>query len=502
MAYNPGIVDRSGEILAQSRLAGGMALLGGVSQGIDAFLKKKEEKKNEQEAIAFVKTQFPGIDDAAAKAGIKATGGVAAFIKQQQDAVQNDMNQKVQNLQLADLQRTAAERARLDSENKRLREALKGLSPVESAIAGGAAFKQLPDGADAFTRIPPKNVSEFIDVARNAGIDPSVWLPVATQMGNLDMTNAQANALARQGQSVEERRFQQQQMDKARDDDILNRARQIAFGQEGESLPNRNDELAAKAEAAKISEAGRTKTSESRIDPETGEPIIEQVERDITGNVIGREPIYRPDRTADEDRKSTILTKQAELDVDWVDRFRNASSDATVRIAQNTRAIDLLSRGDVKTGPGTPILQAMNRVFVSFGGSPDDIKKVADYGLAVNLLSNQLLDYFSKTKGAISDYETKRFSDFAANERKTPAENLAILRMMVEIDTRNQRALSDMNQQKITDPRDQRRFLEQYAEENPLNFSQLESVSTPKPSQAIFDQADAIVNASAKLPKP
>jgi hypothetical protein len=144
----------------------------------------------------------------------------------------------------------------------------------------------------------------------------------------------------------------------------------------------------------------------------------------------------------------------------------------------------------------------MNRVFVSFDGSPDDIKKVADYGLAVNLLSNQLLDYFSKTKGTISDYETKRFSDFAANERKTPAENLAILRMMVEIDTRNQRALSDMNQQKITDPRDQRRFLEQYADANPLDFSQLESVITATPSQAIFDQADAILKASAKTPKP
>lgn len=192
MAYNPGIVDRSGEILAQSRLAGGMALLGGVSRGIDTFLKKKEEKKNEQEAIAFVKSQFPGIDDAAAKAGIKATGGVAAFIKQQQDAAQNDMNQKVQNLQLAEMQRTAAERNRLDSENKRLREALKGLSPVEGAIAGGATFGQLPAGADAFTRRPPKNASEFIEVAQNAGIDPSVWLPQAIQLSQVEENIGQA----------------------------------------------------------------------------------------------------------------------------------------------------------------------------------------------------------------------------------------------------------------------------------------------------------------------
>jgi hypothetical protein len=71
-----------------------MALLGGVSQGIDAFLKKKEEKKNEQEAIAFVKTQFPGIDDAAAKAGIKATGGAGAFIKFKQDMEQTQKSQQ------------------------------------------------------------------------------------------------------------------------------------------------------------------------------------------------------------------------------------------------------------------------------------------------------------------------------------------------------------------------------------------------------------------------
>jgi hypothetical protein len=183
-------MSQGGQLAAQ-----GMSNLGaGLAQGINNFLKKKEEKKNEQEAIAFVRSQFPGIDDAAAKAGIKATGGVAAFIKQQQDAVQNDMNQKVQNLQLADLQRTAAERARLDSENKRLREALKGLSPVEGAIAGGAAFGQLPAGADAFTRRPPKNASEFIEVAQNAGIDPSVWLPQAIQLSQVEENIGQAGA--------------------------------------------------------------------------------------------------------------------------------------------------------------------------------------------------------------------------------------------------------------------------------------------------------------------
>jgi hypothetical protein len=229
--------------------------------------------------------------------------------------------------------------------------------------------------------------------------------------------------------------------------------------------------------------------------------ITEEVERDITGKEIGRRPIYPPEATPEDKRRAAIMTKQAEADVDWVNRYRDQASAANVRIAQNTRAINLLSSGDVKTGPGTPVLQAINRVFVSFGGSPEDIKKVANYGEATNLLAYQLLDYFSKTKGAISDTETALFRRFTANETKTPAENLAILRMSVQIDTRNQKAISEMFRQKITDPADQRRFLEQYAIDNPLDFSQLEAVSTAPSQQAIFDKADQIIKGSAKPTK-
>lgn len=54
MAYAPGVVDRSGEILAQSRLAGGMAALGGISQGIQTYQKNRLQNQvlsNENDSL-------------------------------------------------------------------------------------------------------------------------------------------------------------------------------------------------------------------------------------------------------------------------------------------------------------------------------------------------------------------------------------------------------------------------------------------------------------------
>ena len=54
MPYDPGVVNRSGEILAQSRLSGGMAALGGISQGIQSYQKNKLQNQilsSENEAL-------------------------------------------------------------------------------------------------------------------------------------------------------------------------------------------------------------------------------------------------------------------------------------------------------------------------------------------------------------------------------------------------------------------------------------------------------------------
>ena len=54
MAYNPQITDQSGMFLAQGRLAGGMAALGGISQGIQTYQKNKLQNQilsSENEAL-------------------------------------------------------------------------------------------------------------------------------------------------------------------------------------------------------------------------------------------------------------------------------------------------------------------------------------------------------------------------------------------------------------------------------------------------------------------
>lgn len=95
-------------------IAQGIAGFGqGVTQGIQNYLKKQEEKKNEQEAITFIKSKVPGIDDATAKAGLKAAGGAAAYVKFRQDYAAEETASRVRSLQLAEMERQAADRPKI-----------------------------------------------------------------------------------------------------------------------------------------------------------------------------------------------------------------------------------------------------------------------------------------------------------------------------------------------------------------------------------------------------
>lgn len=66
---------------AQMQAQGIASFASGVSQGIQNFLKKQEEKQNEQAGIALIKNFYPDISDEAAKAGYKAAGGATGFLK-------------------------------------------------------------------------------------------------------------------------------------------------------------------------------------------------------------------------------------------------------------------------------------------------------------------------------------------------------------------------------------------------------------------------------------
>jgi hypothetical protein len=67
---------RAGELIGQ-----GLAGLGQqVASGIENYYKKEDQKQIEQQGIEFIKSNVPGIDEKAARAGLKAAGGAAAFV--------------------------------------------------------------------------------------------------------------------------------------------------------------------------------------------------------------------------------------------------------------------------------------------------------------------------------------------------------------------------------------------------------------------------------------
>jgi len=68
MAYNPGVVDRSGEILAQSRMAAGSSLLQGLTGGIETYRKNRLQNQlltGENDALLAGLQQLQGMGGAA-----------------------------------------------------------------------------------------------------------------------------------------------------------------------------------------------------------------------------------------------------------------------------------------------------------------------------------------------------------------------------------------------------------------------------------------------------
>jgi hypothetical protein len=143
-------------------VAQGIASFGqSVGSGIQNYLKKEEEKKREQEGIEFIKNQFPGIDDKAAKAGLNAAGGPAAFVKFQSE--QNAMREAA-----------AARNAAIEEQRK---------------VAQFAAYLDQGQG----TVPSPVSLAAFTPEQRIAG--ESAYVQLARQRAERDKTLAEAAAL-------------------------------------------------------------------------------------------------------------------------------------------------------------------------------------------------------------------------------------------------------------------------------------------------------------------
>jgi len=464
--YTP-FLQASGQS-AQMQAQGIANFASGVTQGIQSFLKKKEEKKNLEDGITFIKSFDPSISTEAARAGYKAAGGAAAFVKFKQDYSQSQLSQNLNQKQLDEMNRSIAE-------NKKLDEVMRASSApaVSQEISAGVPFEKLSTGQAAFTK-PKPSVIDFMARAEAAGISPSVWGKTALLLSQVEENLSKAELARNPRQGIEQLRFNQQVAEKEAAKRVETRANTISLGQPGRSLPNPEEENQARVLSSTISEKANVTSRVEEVDPKTNKLVTYEVTKDINGVVISRSPVNPPTLTEEAQIRVVDLSEQARDAVKFVSNFSEGASSSNVRLARNEAALSLLENGKVKTGPGTPFLQGARSLMANFGGDPKTIQDAANYGVVANILGDQLISYFQKTKGAISDYETRYFSGLAAGPSKTNEENIAIIKIANAIDKRTIAANQALKEQRKSNPKmssiDKREFIENYINENPLDF--------------------------------
>jgi hypothetical protein len=463
---------------AQMQAQGIASFASGVSQGIQNFLKKQEEKQNEQEGIAFIKSFDPSLSDEAAKAGYKAAGGAAAYVKFKTDMAQAQLTQRLNQKQVEEMERALAEKKKLD---EAMREST--APAAVSEMMAGVPFEKLSTGPRAFTQ-PSTSTADFVSRAQRAGISPTTYAPVALTLSQVEENLSKAEQLrGTKPESVEMLRFRSQMAEKEMEARVQRRADQIAFGKAGEPLLNAAEELRAQALASKQTETGERTRLVEKINPDTGEKDVYKQTLDISGNLVSEVPQFRPHPTPKEQAAAAELVALTNSAVKWMDAYEENLSSANIRVARNQTALKLLESGQVKTGPAATYVQAIRRLMSSFGGDPKTIDDTAKFGVVVNILGDQLINYFQKTKGAISDYETKYFARLAANENKTPEENIAILKMAIAIDERSaiaDKALNDAKERgEVKGKIQEQEFIRSFLKKNPIDFDALSSVPDP-----------------------
>jgi hypothetical protein len=126
---------RGAELIGQ-----GLAGLGQqVASGIESYYKKEEQKQIEQQGIEFIKSNVPGIDEKAARAGLKAAGGAAAFV--------NFMSSQRQS------QEAAKEKEQVDSLTEILRQGGGTIpSPISNEVARSFSPATLNSAREQFLK--------------------------------------------------------------------------------------------------------------------------------------------------------------------------------------------------------------------------------------------------------------------------------------------------------------------------------------------------------------
>lgn len=157
-----------------------------VAKGIETYAKKEEEKKVTAEGIDFIKSQFPGISDKEAQAGLKAAGGPAAYVKFRRDEVASADAARLRKMQLDELQRQEENRVRVEN--------LLTQTPAAAAIAEGKSFEDLPTGVSAFLPRQFGNAQELLQAGQRAGIPVTQLLSVAKGLADINRVEAETRA--------------------------------------------------------------------------------------------------------------------------------------------------------------------------------------------------------------------------------------------------------------------------------------------------------------------
>jgi hypothetical protein len=197
-------IARAGEIQGQS-----LAQLGAIAaKGIETYVQKQEQKKQQAAATDFVANVFKAnpflskgfnlptdkngeFDKGALKEVINLLGGpvqavqVTSGLDQMSRArQQQEQEAKMQAMKLSELERQVAGREAL---NRSL-----SASPAQRAISAGGSFESLPTGVGAFLPQGPRNTAEFISRAQSSGAPADLWLPQAIQYSQIEENVAKA----------------------------------------------------------------------------------------------------------------------------------------------------------------------------------------------------------------------------------------------------------------------------------------------------------------------
>jgi hypothetical protein len=154
MAYNPGVVDRSGEILAQSRMAAGSSLLQGLTGGIETYRKNRLQNQlltGENDALLAGLQQLQGMQGGAAIANL-APAGMNKLVEKHTQGGGLGLNESMQlNAMLNTTLKTAQAGQKMQAEalNQRVlnqqleNEVFKGQQAQKDVAGLGKALKEI-----------------------------------------------------------------------------------------------------------------------------------------------------------------------------------------------------------------------------------------------------------------------------------------------------------------------------------------------------------------------